>query len=147
VANIAGQALQGDLFKGIYQEAEFQRSLRTLLRQRPDIGARLEEHPHAGGGITDLSFRGIPLELKVSDKPIDSGDVEGFLPQVAAYISAADRRFGLLVALDSSIKVQAPGSVGDDIFLREVLAPSGRGLSLLVGVVIIRGNLPKPSTL
>jgi len=73
--------------------------------------------------------------------------VESFLPQVAAYISAADRRFGLLVALDSSIKVQAPGSVGDDIFLREVLAPSGRGLSLLVGVVIIRGNLPKPSTL
>ena len=147
LANTAGQALQGDLFKGINTESEFQRLLRTLLRQRPDIGAQLEEHPHAGAGITDLSFRNIPLELKVIDKPTDPEDVECFLPQTAAYISAADRRFGVLVALDSSIKVQAPGSVGDDIFLREVLAPSGRGLSLLVGVAIIRGNLPKPSAL
>lgn len=147
LANTAGQALQGDLFKGINTESEFQRLLRTLLRQRPDIGAQLEEHPHAGAGIIDLSFRGIPLELKVLDKPADAKDIECFLPQTAAYISAADRRFGLLVALDSSIKTQAPGSAADDIFLREVSTPSGQGLSLLVGSVIIRGNLPKPSAL
>jgi hypothetical protein len=147
LANTAGQALQGDLFKGVDTESEFQRLLRTLLRQRSDIGAQLEEHPHAGAGITDLSFRGIPVELKIIDKPTVRGDIECFLPQTAAYISAADRRFGLLVALDSSIKTQAPGSVADDVFLREISTSSGRGLSLLVGVVIIRGNLPKPSAL
>jgi hypothetical protein len=45
-------------------EPAFQKEIRQYLRSRPEIGGELDEHPHAAGGITDLSFRGIRLELK-----------------------------------------------------------------------------------
>jgi hypothetical protein len=146
LANTAGQALQSDIFARCESEEEFQESLRNRLRQNPEIGSDLEEHPHVGRGISDLSFRGISLELKFSDKPIGHDDVGDFLPQATAYVSPADRRFGFLIVLDASVKTEAPGSAANDIFLHEVL-PSAAGLPLLVGVVIMRANLPKPSTL
>ncbi len=148
LGNVAGQALQGNVFTGIYDESAFQKSLRSLLRQRADIGSELEEHPHAAGGVTDLSFRGIRLELKVvTDEPVGVRDIDGFLPQTTAYASGSDRRFGVLVVLDSSPKSEPSGSAANDIFLRELYPPTGGSLPVLIGVVIIRGNLPKPSSL
>ncbi len=148
LANVAGQSLQGNLFPGTHDENAFQKALRALLRQRHDIGSELQEHPHAAGGVTDLSFRGIPLELKcVADKTVRVDDTAVFLPQTAAYVAAADRRFGLLVILDSSTKTVAPSSAANDIFLQEVAPPTGGALPLLIGVAILRGNLPKPSSL
>lgn len=148
LGNVAGQALQGNMFPGIYDERAFQKNLGSLLRQRSDIGSELEEHPHAAGGVTDLSFRGIRLELKVvRDKPVAVGDVDGFLPQTTAYAPGSDRRFGLLVVLDSSPKSEPAGSASNDIFLRELHPSSGGSFPILIGVVIIRGNLPKPSSL
>jgi hypothetical protein len=35
------------------------------LRGNPRIGSALQEHAHATGGITVLSFQEIPIELKV----------------------------------------------------------------------------------
>jgi len=120
----------------------------VLLRQRPDIGSEIEEHPHAAGGVTDLSFRGIRLELKVvADKPVAVNDVDEFVPQTTAYAPGSDRRFGLLVVLDSSPKREPAGSAANDIFLRELRPPTGGSFPILIGAVIIRGNLPKPSSL
>jgi hypothetical protein len=45
-------------------EAEFQKQVREWLRQQPAIGSQLEEQAHSTGGRTDLSFRGIRIELK-----------------------------------------------------------------------------------
>jgi hypothetical protein len=47
--------------------------MRVGIRQRefpstPRIGSELEEHPHAGRGITDLSFRSIRVELKFEEE-------------------------------------------------------------------------------
>ena len=145
---IAGQSLQDNIFPVKYSEPEFQREMKRWLRQNPRIGSELEEHPSAAGGITDLSFRGIRLELKVeSDQFVTEDGASRFISQTAQYVAGSDRRLGLLVVLDCSPKSEAPGTIANDIFVKTVQPPGGTGLSNCIGVIIIRGNLAKPSDL
>lgn len=149
LGNVAGQALQDNVFSGGWSESDFQSDIRRRLRDLPQIGSELEEHPHAAGGITDISFRGIRIELKV--EPGNLVTVENskqWLPQTSQYVAGSDRRLGVLCVLDTSTKTTAPGSVANDIVLLQV-PPPGRsdGIPLLVGLVIIRGNLSRPSDL
>jgi hypothetical protein len=54
----------------------------------------------------------------------------------------------VLCLLDCSQKLNAPGSIANDIALQIVPPPNYVGkLPLLVGIVIIRGNLSTPSSL
>jgi hypothetical protein len=148
VGGIAGQSLQDNLFPKKYSEEEFQNEMKRLLRQNPRIGSQLEEHPRAAGGITDLSFQGIRLELK--SEPDQFVTVDGaltFVPQTAQYVSGSDRRLGILCILDCSAKTQAPGLVENDIFLVPVPPPGGNGSPVLIAVVVIRANLSRPSDL
>jgi hypothetical protein len=148
IGNIAGQSMQDNLFKGSWTEDDFQHEMRRLLRTQPTIGSELEEHPHVSGGITDLSFRHIRLELKfIEDHYVTRDDVLLHLPQTVQYIAGSDRRFGVLCILDASPKQGAPGSVGDDVSCEVSLGPSRKGLPIIVGTVIVRGNLSRPSTL
>jgi hypothetical protein len=148
VGRIAGQSLQDNLFASQHSEAEFQEEMKKLLRTDSRIGSRLEEHPHVAGGITDLSFHTIRLELKVElEKLIDREAASKFVPQITQYVAGSDRRFGILAILDCSPKTTAPGSVANDIFFQLVLPSSGAGLPIGIAVVIIRGNLSKPSSL
>ncbi len=148
IGSVAGQALQDAIFSGCWSELKFQAEMQKLLRQNPRIGAELEVHPHAGGGITDLSFRGIRIELKAeANQTISLEDTKRFLGQTSQYTAASDRRFGVLCVLDCSPKTAAPGSVANDIDLTQLSPPTGEGLPVLVGVVIIRGNLARPSDL
>jgi hypothetical protein len=68
LCNLAGRAVQDAEFPGHWSEADFQRKIRAELRRNPGIASDLDEHVNAGGGITDLSLRGLPIELKVVDK-------------------------------------------------------------------------------
>ena len=148
VGGIAGQSLQDNLFKGAWNEAAFQKDMVARLRARPSIGSALEEHPHASGGITDLSYLGIRLELKaISDHPVTQADVEKHLPQTLQYVAGSDKRFGILCILDTHPKTSASASVADDITYEVRTGPSGNGLPIGIGVIIIRGNLSKPSSL
>ncbi|MGC2171797.1 MAG: hypothetical protein WA623_10460 [Candidatus Sulfotelmatobacter sp.] len=148
VGGIAGQAMQDNLFGGPWTEEEFQNEMKRLLRSYPRIGSEFEEHPHVSGGITDLSFRHIRLELKVIDEHyVTRDDLLQFLPQTVQYVAGSDKRFGVLCVLDASVKDGVPGSVADDISYEAAMGPSGTGLPIGIGTVIIRGNLSKPSTL
>lgn len=143
---IAGQALQDNLLPGTWAESDFQREVRRMLRSDRRIGAELEEHPHSAGGITDLSFRGIRLELKVeSSETVTADTVERYFQQTIQYVAGSDRRLGALCVLDCSEKTAAPGSAANDLFLH-VADPPGSGLPILIGVIIVRGNLRKPSS-
>jgi len=148
IGGIAGQSLQDNLFPGVWKEESFQAELKRILRSRPPIGSELEEHPHVSAGITDLSFRHVRLELKaISDHFVTDADVQKFLPQIVQYVAGSDRRFGALCILDTFPKTSAPGSAADDISFVTAKGPSGRGLPLGIGVIIIRGNLSQPSSL
>jgi hypothetical protein len=148
VGGIAGQSLQDNIFKGNWDEAAFQKEMVSRLRARPSIGSALEEHPHASGGITDLSFNGIRLELKaISDHPVTQTDVEKHLPQTVQYVAGSDKRFGILCILDTHPKTSESGSIADDINYESRTGPSGNGLPIGIGIIVIRGNLRKPSSL
>jgi hypothetical protein len=146
IGGIAGRSLQDNLFPRMYSESEFQKDITGLLRGYPQIGSELEEHPRAARGITDLSFRRFRIELKVeANRHIGIEDASDFLQQTAQYVAGSDRRFGVLCLLDCSEKTQAPGTVANDLALIRVDAPSG-GLPICIGVIILRGNLPRPSS-
>jgi len=148
IGAIAGQSLQSNIFPRKYSEEEFQKEVTKLLRQNPRIGSQLEEHPHAAGGITDLSFNGIRLELKSEpDQFVTNNIASAFIQQTAQYVAGSDRRLGILCILDCSVKTQSPDLVENDISLVSVPPSSGVGVPILIAVVIIRGNLPKPSSL
>jgi len=88
------------------------------------------------------------LELKSEREQFVTAEAaSAFVPQTAQYVSGSDRRLGILCILDCSAKTQAPGLVENDIFLVPVPPPGGAGAPVLIAVVIIRGNLPKPSDL
>ncbi len=146
---IAAQALQDDLFPGKWSEPKFHPEVRSRLRDRKEIGSKLEEHPSASGGLTDLSFHGIRIELKVEpDQLVGMGQARKYLGQTSQYVTGSDKRLGVLCILDCSGKMTAPGSVSNDIALQVVPSPTDEaGVPLLIGVVIVRGNLPKPSDL
>src|SRR5690606_40174003 len=97
LCNLAGRAVQDAEFKGRWNEAAFQRYVRAELRRHPLIGADLDEHAHAAGGITDLSLRGMPIELKAVDTLVSSVDqCEPFLAQTASYAVAKSKRTAIL---------------------------------------------------
>lgn len=105
LGSLACRALHGDLYPGIRDEPQFQQDIREELRKIPEIASKLEEHPHASGGITDLSFRGIRIELKVEQqKLLALDDCNRFLGQTASYVIATGKRIGILCVLDCSPK-------------------------------------------
>lgn len=149
LGRIAGQSLQDNLFPGIWSESKFQEEIKKLLRADARIGSQLEEHPRAGGGMTDLSFHHMRIELKVEpEKSVTVSDTQKYFGQTTQYVAGSDRRLGVLCVLDCFPKKAAPGSVANDIDLSNVPPPGNpNGLPILVGVVVIRGNLLKPSDL
>lgn len=144
LCNVACQAAQDNLFPRKYSEAEFQADLRRDLRRRPELASELEEHPRAGGGITDLSFRRIRIELKsVSSAPIKLDDCDRYVDQTVAYAVGSGSRLAILCVLDCSEKSGPafPAESGVKVVARHDADP------ILVAIVLIQGNLARPSDL
>jgi hypothetical protein len=140
--NLAGSAVQDALFPGKRSEAQFQADVRAALRRSPAIGVELDEHANAAGGITDLSFRAIPIELKVESVALFSvEDGKQFAAQAASYAVAKGRKTAVLCVLDCSDKQGPPRDPAD---LARLLALDN---GVHVCVVVIQGNLRKPSAL
>lgn len=145
---VAFEGLSRNAFPGEWTEAEFQQSVRTFLRANPSIGSNLEEHPHAGGGITDLSLNRVRLELKVDPKDVSIDDaIESYGQQAAQYAVGSDRRSAVLAVLCPTKKGSAPAPLQNDIAPRVIAPPTGGSRPVLVAVVLVRRDLQKPSAL
>lgn len=145
LGNLAGQALQASLFSAGTREAEFQNEVEKHLRSRTDIGSELERHPHVGGGITDLSFRQIRLEMKAEpSKKLSSDDLSKFADQSAQYIIATGKNVGMLCILDSRPKKgpPAPAETYFSVQLKHI-----NSASIAVVTIVIQGGLARPSDL
>jgi len=146
LSSLAARALQDKLFKETGNEGQFQGEVKNELRRSPAIGSELEDHPQSGGGITDLSFRGIRIELKFEDeRNLTVADCAAFAAQTVSYVVATGKRVGILCVLDNSPKRSAPfpADAGIDVLTvkRVENAP------VYVVVVLIQGNLIRPSDL
>lgn len=144
LANLAGQARQDNYFKSAISESEFQREITGFLRSWPTIGAELDEHPHAAGGITDLSFKGIRLELKSeTTQNMVFEDCERYLEQTASYIAANGKRLGVLCVLDCSPKRRPafPAEDGIGVQMHQITQTPVFAITIL-----IQGNLGSPSS-
>jgi len=145
LGNLSGRALQDALYQRCSDEPTFQRDIRGDLRRDPRIGSELEEHPRAGAGITDLSFRGIRIELKYEKHAVLlPADCDKFAEQTLSYVVGTGKRIGLLVVLDNSQKTEAPFPAEDG--MRVVIKKTAQG-SVCVIVVLMQGNLARPSDL
>lgn len=144
LGNIAAQALKGGFFETGISEADFQGKASEMLRNRSDIGEHLQGHPEAAGGITDLTFRDIPVELKVENsKVLFPKDLTKYFDQTAAYAIGLGKRIGILSVLEVSPKSAPVGVVEEDI---EVFTHKTGRSSIAIVVVVIRGGFPKPSS-
>jgi hypothetical protein len=143
LGNLAGQAVQDNLFPRPLDEPTFQKFLRGYLRQRPEIGPRLEEHPRAAGGETDLSFERIRLELKSeNDRPLRLADCQQFVGQTSSYAAGSDKRVGVLCVLDGSRKIEQPFPADEGIGILKT-----EDDAVAVVTLLIQGNLARPSDL
>jgi hypothetical protein len=143
LASLAAQSVQDNVFNQAMAEDEFQKYVRQFLRSNPLIGSSLEEHPHAARGITDLSLRGIRLELKAEkEKRLTLADCEQYVPQAATYAIGSGKRIAVLCVLDSSPKKVPPFPVEDGI---GVFVHQTTDTPIHVLTVLIQGNLAKPS--
>ena len=143
LCNLAGRAVQDAEFRGAWNEAAFQQHVRADLRRNAMIGSELDEHAYAAGGITDLSLRGIPVELKAERSLITSiDDCEKYFAQTASYAVAKGKRTSVLCVLDSSAKTSAPVPPESLLDVRV-----HAGTSVTICVLVIQGNLARPSAL
>jgi hypothetical protein len=143
LANFAGQVVQDNLFDAEISEAEFQKRLKQFLRSQPKIGAELEEHPRVAGGITDLSFRGIRLELKSeAGRVLGLADCRQFIGQTTSYAVGSGKRLAVLCVLDCSQKTAPAFPVEDGI---DVLVHEQNDSKTFVITVLLQGNLARPS--
>ncbi|KAA3451505.1 hypothetical protein C7I87_05610 [Mesorhizobium sp. SARCC-RB16n] len=144
LANLMGQAVQDNKFPAAISEAEFQRQVREWLRQQPAIGVALEEQAHSTGGRTDLSFRGIRIELKSETaKKLLPEDCKHYASQPVSYAVGTNRRIAVLCVLDCSPKKEVPFPVEDGLFVY----PIDTGTSpVYIVCCLIQGSLAKPSS-
>jgi hypothetical protein len=142
--SIAASALRDATFAANTSEREFQAEATRLLRMRPEIGGDLHGHPEAAGGITDLTFRDVPIELKVeNDQILYPKDFAKYFNQITAYALGLGKRIALLSVLESCIKSSPVGNIEEDI---DVLPHRVGNSSVAIIVVVVRGGLPKPSS-
>ena len=145
LGNLAGQALSDDLFPEGTKEKEFQAEVVKALRSRPNIGEELERHPQTGGGITDLSFRRIRIELKaVSEGKISEAEIDKFADQTAQYVVSSGKRIGVLCLLDSRKKTTPPPPAASHL---RVIRKEISGAYVPIVFLCVKGGLARPSDL
>lgn len=144
LGNVAGRAVQDAEFDGVWLEDRFQEHIRKELRRAPRIGSDLEEHPKAAGGITDLSLRGIVIELKsVNNRIRGVEDCQAYVEQAASYAAAKGKRVALLCVLDCSAKDSAPWQAAEGLAILKSVLPA----DVTVVTIVVQGNITRPSKL
>lgn len=145
LANLCGAAVQDALYPNPILEKIFEADVRQRLRLVPAIGAELEQQAQAAGGRTDLSFRGVRIELKSERaKRLLPADCAAFADQTASYAVGSGKRVAILCVLDCSPKTTPPLPLDSCIFLQS--RDSGGG-QIHVVTVLVQGGLAKPSAL
>lgn len=141
---------QEAIFKGRsdVSEPEFHK---TVLRDlRLQLGQDVQDHPNQAGGITDIRFRGVIVELKVEDHNGDRQHIcKKYTAQPAQYAGVEARQVSVLLVLDLTAKDRPPGDIRNDILLVDVETHGGelhsKPFPSKAFVFVVNGNMRSPS--
>ena len=130
-------------------ESEFQKTVTRDLRIK--LGQDVQEHPHQAGGIPDIRFRGVIVELKVEKEDGDRNHIATkYAAQVVQYASLEARQVSILLVLDLTKKENPPGDIRNDIILIDVPTHGGDDKAKVFPskafVFVINGNMKNPSS-
>ena len=130
-------------------EKEFQKAVLHDLRIR--LGASdVQEHPKQAGGIPDIKYRGVIVELKVEDEDGDRDQLANkYTGQPTQYAGVEARQVSVLLVLDLTEKINPPGDIRNDILLVDV-ATHGAGdtppFPSKAFIFVVNGNTRSPSS-
>jgi len=117
---------QEAIYKGRNDVPESQFQEMVLRDLRFMLGQDVQEHPSQAGGITDIKYRGVIVELKVEK---ENGDREyiskKYTSQSVQYAGVEARQVSILLVLDLTSKDKPPGDIRNDIILTDVETHGG----------------------
>jgi hypothetical protein len=110
----------------------------------------VQDHPHQAGGIVDIRYRGVVVELKVERSISDRRLIaQKYTAQATQYEGVEARQVAVVLVLDLTSKDRPPGDIRNDVLLVDVPTHgSDEGASVFPSkafVFVINGNLRSPS--
>lgn len=142
LGGVSQQALSDSSFSSDMDEGDFQKELIKRLRANPSVGEKLEVHPSVGGGIADLSFDRIRLELKVDYNGGDySSREDKNILQAHQYSVASGKECCILCTLRRADQKQVSARAEDMIKFRTLEDGT------IIFLVNMLCDLPRPSDL
>ena len=99
----------------------------TVLRDlRLILGYDVQKHPEQAGGIADIRYRGVIVELKVEKINGDRKHIsKKYTEQATQYAGVEARQVCILLILDLTTKDKPPGDIRNDIMLTDVETHGG----------------------
>lgn len=150
LTNLLAIYAQEAIFKGTSDVSEREFHATVLHDLRRMLGQEVQEHTSQAGGVTDIRFRGVIVELKVEKR---NGDreyiVTKYTAQPTQYASVEARQVSILLVLDLTTKEKPPGDIRNDIILTDVETHGGddsvKKYPSKAFVFVINGNMKSPS--
>lgn len=127
-------------------EAEFQKQILRDLRLL--LGEGVKEGIRQGGGITDIVYNGIVVELKVEKVDGDRRAIaNAYSQQATQYEGVEARQVAIVLVLDVTPKSNPPGDIRNDVLLTSVPTHGGvaQQFPSKALVFVVNGNLQNPS--
>jgi len=130
-------------------ESEFQK---TVLRDlRLQLGQEVQEHPGQAGGVTDIRYRGVIVELKVERETGDRKKIcQKYTAQPTQYAGVEARQVSIALVLDLTPKLLPPGDIRNDVNLIDVPTHGGddetKNYPSKAFVFVVNGNVQSPSS-
>jgi hypothetical protein len=151
LVGVVGAFAQEGMFKGKTRVSEraFQKEVARCMRMK--LGTEVQEHGEQAGGITDIRYRGVIVELKVEKTTGDRVKIaEKYTAQPTQYAGSEARQVSIALVLDLTKKVRSPGDIRNDILLVDVPTHGGadatKAYPSKAFVFVVNGNTRNPSS-
>lgn len=150
LSNLRATYAQEAIYKGISDVTERDFQATALRDLRLILGQEVQEHTAQAGGVTDIRYRGVIVELKVEKENGDRKYIaDKYTAQLAQYTGVEARQVGILLVLDLTTKEKPPGDIRDDILLWDVPTHGGedsfKKYPTKAFVFVVNGNMKSPS--
>ncbi len=142
---------QEGMYKGQVNvdEKQFQREVMRLMRLK--LGSEVQEHGQQAGGITDVRYQGVIVELKVEKNTASRAKIAAkYTAQPTQYAGSEARQVAVTLVLDLTEKDRPPGDIRNDILLVDVPTHGNSDPETLYPskafVFVVNGNIRNPSS-